>query len=68
MLDSFLGKVYTTFPMTNGEASPRMRGLMWWGIALAVIIAGFADLARGGETIAPILLTIGYCVLIPLAI
>ena len=54
--------------MTNGEASPRMRGLMWWGIALAVIIAGFADLARGGETIAPILLTIGYCVLIPLAI
>ena len=45
-----------------------MRGLMWWGIALAVIIAGFADLARGGETIAPILLTIGYCVLVPLAI
>jgi hypothetical protein len=33
-----------------------------------VIIAGFADLARGGETVAPILLAIGYCVLIPLAI
>jgi hypothetical protein len=41
---------------------------MWWGIALAVIIAGFADLALGGETIAPILLTIGYCILVPLAI
>jgi len=46
----------------------RMRGLMWWGIAAVVIIAGFADLARGGETIAPILLAVGYCVLIPLAI
>jgi len=33
-----------------------------------VIVAGFADLARGGETVAPILLAIGYCVLIPLAI
>lgn len=45
-----------------------MRGFMWWGIAALVIIAGFADLARGGETIAPILLAVGYCVLIPLAI
>jgi hypothetical protein len=41
---------------------------MWWAIAAVVIIAGFADLARGGETIAPILLALGYCVLIPLAI
>jgi hypothetical protein len=45
-----------------------MRGLHWWGIAALVIIAGFADLARGGETIAPILLAVGYCVLIPMAI
>jgi hypothetical protein len=37
--------------------------MMWWGIAAVVIIAGFADLARGGETIAPILLAIGYCIL-----
>jgi hypothetical protein len=42
--------------------------MVWWAIAAVVIIAGFADLARGGETIAPILLAIGYCVLIPLAI
>jgi hypothetical protein len=41
---------------------------MWWVIAAVVIVAGFADLARGGETIAPILLAVGYCVLIPLAI
>jgi hypothetical protein len=41
---------------------------MWWGLAVLAILAGFADLARGGETIAPILLAVGYCVLIPMAI
>jgi hypothetical protein len=41
---------------------------LWWVVAAVVIVAGFADLARGGETVAPILLAIGYCVLIPLAI
>jgi len=41
---------------------------MWWGLALATLAAGYADLARGGTTIAPILLVIGYCVLVPLAI
>jgi hypothetical protein len=41
---------------------------MWWIVAAVVILAGFADLARGGETIAPILLALGYCVLVPLAI
>ncbi len=32
------------------------------------LAAGYADLARGGDTIAPILLVVGYCVLVPLAI
>ncbi len=45
-----------------------MRRFLWWGIATAVLVAGFADLARGGTTIAPILLVVGYCVLIPIAI
>jgi hypothetical protein len=54
--------------MAQAETSPRTRGWLWWGISLVVIIAGFADLARGGETIAPILLAIGYCVLVPIAI
>ena len=54
--------------MAANESSSRKRGLMWWGIALLAIVAGFADLARGGETIAPILLAVGYCVLIPMAI
>jgi hypothetical protein len=42
--------------------------MLWWGLAAVVIIAGFADLARGGETVAPILLALGYLVLVPLAI
>jgi hypothetical protein len=44
------------------------RPLLWWGIALVTILLGYADLARGGMTIAPILLVAGYCVLVPLAI
>jgi len=68
LLDSPLGKVYTTAPMAEIETGQRSRGAVWWGIAGVVILAGFADLARGGETIAPILLAIGYCVLVPLAI
>jgi hypothetical protein len=54
--------------MAETETSPRTRGSMWWIAAALVILAGFADLARGGETIAPILLALGYCVLVPLAI
>ena len=42
--------------------------MVWWICAVLAIVLGFADLARGGETVAPILLAIGYCVLIPMAI
>lgn len=44
------------------------RPWLWWGIAAATILLGFADLARGGTTLAPILLVAGYCVLVPIAI
>jgi hypothetical protein len=54
--------------MAEAHASNRSRPLLWWGIALLVIAAGYADLARGGETIAPVLLVAGYCVLVPFAI
>ncbi|MEO0102143.1 MAG: hypothetical protein ABIK81_00365 [candidate division WOR-3 bacterium] len=37
-------------------------------LAIIVIIAGFVFLGRGSITLAPILLVIGYCVLVPLAI
>jgi hypothetical protein len=51
----------TTRPMAK-RASVR------WAAVAIVLVAGYADLALGGETIAPILLVLGYCVLVPLAI
>ena len=48
--------------------SPRTRSIALWLTALAVIVVGFADLARGGTAIAPVLLVLGYCVLVPIAI
>ena len=63
-----LGQLYTCAPMSETASTSRLRPFLWWGIAIAVILVGFADLARGGDTIAPILLVIGYCVLVPVAI
>lgn len=49
-------------------APSRNRTIALWAAALVTIALGFADLARGGTTIAPVLLVLGYCVLVPLAI
>ena len=38
------------------------------GAGLATIIAGFITLANGSMTLAPLLLVVGYCVLIPVSI
>ena len=54
--------------MAQSDRAPRSRSLLYWGIAAATLLAGYVDLARGGETLAPILLVIGYCVLVPVAI
>ncbi|HYV96646.1 MAG TPA: hypothetical protein VE967_04230 [Gemmatimonadaceae bacterium] len=59
--------------MTTREVSPpdgraRVKAWVWWGAAAVVLLAGYADLWRGGETVAPILLVLGYCVLVPVAI
>lgn len=35
---------------------------------MASIVFGYIDLARGGETLAPILLIAGYCIFVPIAI
>ena len=37
-------------------------------MAAAALAVGYADLWRGGVTVAPILLAVGYCILIPIAI
>lgn len=39
-----------------------------FGVALVVIIVGFISLAQGSITLAPLLLVVGYCVLMPIAI
>jgi hypothetical protein len=41
------------------------RNYMALGAALACILIGFGLLARGSITAAPILLVLGYCVLVP---
>jgi hypothetical protein len=54
--------------MPKSGPSSRSRSALWWGLAVAALVGGYADLIRGGITIAPILLVIGYCILVPLAI
>jgi len=50
-------------PMPFGKMN-----MMLFGAGLASIILGFVTLASGSETLAPILLVLGYCVLVPVAI
>ena len=52
----------------SARTPSRGRTIALWVAALVTIALGFADLARGGTTIAPVLLVLGYCVLVPLAI
>ena len=40
----------------------------WLGAGAVAIAVGFFLLAQGSETIAPILLVLGYCVLLPIGI
>ncbi|GJG89239.1 hypothetical protein tb265_44200 [Gemmatimonadetes bacterium T265] len=37
-------------------------------LALATLVAGYAALARDSTTVAPLLLVLAYCVLVPLAV
>jgi hypothetical protein len=41
---------------------------LWWALATLALLAGYTDLVRGGTTLAPTLLVLGYCVLVPRAI
>ncbi len=44
------------------------RPAILWGVAAVTLFLGYADLVRGGEVVAPFLLVIGYCILVPMAI
>ncbi|MDQ6831047.1 MAG: hypothetical protein M3081_19460 [Gemmatimonadota bacterium] len=54
--------------MPQSLTPTRFRASVWWILSAIVLLAGYVDLWRGGETVAPILLVLGYCVLIPVAI
>ena len=54
--------------MPASPLAARVRPLRWWLLALAALLAGYADLVRGGTTLAPLLLALGYCVLVPAAL
>jgi energy-converting hydrogenase Eha subunit C len=54
--------------MADTESGKRGSSALKWGVAVIVLAAGYADLARGGATVAPILLVIGYGILVPVAI
>ena len=51
-------------PMVN--LRPKNYAIM--GAGLLTIVAGFITLASGSITVAPILLVLGYCVLIPVGL
>lgn len=68
MLDPLARVAYPAHLMASSETDTPRRPLLWWGLAAAALILGYADLARGGTTVAPILLVLGYCVLVPVAI
>ena len=54
--------------MAETDTTARPRTWLWWGLAILALVLGYADLIRGGITLAPILLVLGYCILIPVAI
>jgi hypothetical protein len=41
---------------------------MWLGAAAISIAIGYVLLSTGSETIAPLLLVLGYCILLPIGI
>ncbi|MBN2226544.1 MAG: hypothetical protein JW763_04205 [candidate division Zixibacteria bacterium] len=44
------------------------RNYLFFGVGIITIIVGYITLAAGSITLAPILLVLGYCVLIPVSI
>jgi len=49
--------------------TPDKRGFRWkvFGLGMVAIVLGYILLAINNITIAPVLLVLGYCILVPLA-
>jgi hypothetical protein len=54
-------KAKQTLPFTS-------RNYTWFGIGILIIVIGYVALGMGSITLAPILLVLGYCVIIPISI
>jgi hypothetical protein len=44
------------------------KNYIWFGISMAVMAIGYWSLSSGSTTLAPFLLVVAYCVLVPVAI
>ena len=53
--------------MPNFSLVPKRRAQILRVAAAMALLLGYTDLARGGITVAPVLLVIGYVVLVPAA-
>jgi hypothetical protein len=51
----------------SGAAAPRKFRWKLFGVGIAAIVLGFVLLTLNNITVAPVLLVLGYCVLVPLA-
>ncbi|MFC2076433.1 hypothetical protein ACFLT7_05055 [candidate division KSB1 bacterium] len=54
--------------VSRGKLPFDRRNYSLFAVGLAAISIGFVTLSKGSMTLAPILLILGYCVIIPLAI
>jgi hypothetical protein len=54
--------------MTEATLPLVKRAWVRWAAAAIVLVAGYAELWVGSQTVAPVLLTVGYCILVPFAI
>ena len=65
--------IQVQIPVTTGSLvrqlalAPARRGHIVFAVAAAALSIGYADLIRGGITVGPVLVVIGYAVLVPAA-
>ncbi len=43
-------------------------GSLWFLAGMATVIVGYVTLGAGNITIAPVLLVVGYCIFVPIAL
>ena len=58
-----------TSKANTDQGTPAPRRFRWklFGLGMAAIVLGYVLLAINNITVAPVLLVLGYCVLVPLA-